>query len=341
LALPPAGPNEVRAPGFELPVDQLGLADPLTLPLLIDTVTKSTLATLVAQGAVDPRLLRVDAYDNLLVHDSALRAIVDGTLVDRTGDFQRAMAVTQRPDDWVYLLGRTVHLDRFEDVMTGGTTTKWQQITGTVGADTTTAHSGGRCLMLTTGAAAGNQAVARKFFRVNADQGFQQGQPLAARLARVIVGAYWRQMDANLREFHIRMVSDDSNRQREWWVIYTRRFTGADTNLFGFFNLGSSRTDVATYPIDSAGNIDNWIDMSMECDYNQGTDAQGGYGFYRSLRLGDFINKRVAGADASVQNATAAAHNVLVDLVATSDGGVCKVAVDDFLLADLSNSNNV
>ncbi len=266
------------------------------------------------------------------------RSITDQARYEALLDFTRAPIVRSIDEDLHFPPGRILYHDTFEDA-----TLKWLQNTGTVARDTTTAHRGTACLKLTTGAVAGNQAIARKFFQIPADQGFQQSFPIANRQARIAVIFWFRQADVNLREFHARLLIDDTARQREFWWQFQRRNLGVNQNFMGFLNSAGGFTNVTTYPLDdgTANTLDAWNVAWQEVDYNNGTDAGGGYGSYRRLRIGDFISTRTAGADASNQGATAAVRNALVDLVITTDVAIASaVFIDDFWLLDLSASVN-
>lgn len=264
------------------------------------------------------------------------RSVTDPFKYDALLDFARAQLVRTLDEDLFSPPGRIVYHDTFEDTLL-----KWQQATGTVARDTTTAHRGSACLKLTTAAAAGAQAVARKFFQIQADQGFQQNFPIGTRQARIAVILWLRQADVNLREFHIRLVEDDTARQREWWWQFSRRGAGGTNSLNYLNSAGSTVALIAPYPIDDGSGtfLDTWNVAALEVDYNNGLDASTppGYGYYRSLRIGDFISKPTPGSLATLQNATASMRNAIVDLVATSDNVTgTSVYVDDFWLLDLS-----
>lgn len=273
-------------------------------------------------------------------------SVTDNKFYNVFMDWQRRLHVSVGSDFWMYPVGRVLFLDDFESA-----TLVWAQNTGTVARDTTTSHRGTACLKLTTGNVAGNQAIARKYFMLPADQGSQQSLTIANRTARHILGCWWRQADANLRTFTIRYVVDDSTRQREWWIQYHRRQAGVDNNGVEYLASSGAATSWGTYPIDAGGippSGDVWNLMAQEVDYLNGTDAAGGYGWYRTQRMGDFKNPGAGGNSfatpgsvASFQGATSGARLGFVDLIATTDSAnACSVFVDDFMLTDLSASLN-
>jgi hypothetical protein len=274
----------------------------------------------------------------------AARSITDDISNTVGQDFSRQLTVsTDKPYWWLPPMARALYIEDFEDTLF-----KWVSAGdggSTAARDATRAHTKTACLKLVTPAVAGQGARARKNFMLPADQGSQLGKAPADRTARNIVGCYFQLGDAvpALRYFAIRLLIDDSNIQREAWTIYSEQF-----GLLAYLDsTGGQPSTGQVYPIDSGGfptpadNSAPWNLLMLELDKENGTDANGGYCWYRSARISDMVWKPTPFTIPAKQQASAGARFCQVDLIAVANGAAAAtVYVDDFVLSDLSWAMN-
>ncbi|OLE23437.1 MAG: hypothetical protein AUG49_16000 [Catenulispora sp. 13_1_20CM_3_70_7] len=232
-------------------------------------------------------------------------------------------------------IGRTLARDDFENA-----TIQWGQVGGTVVGDTAQALKGTRSLKLTAAAGAGNQAIARKFASLAADQ-FVSTFPL------LVVEVWFQAFDTNWRDLQVFVRPDDTVKKYQAAVRYHNQQAGvAQGNVQYLDSTGTFQT-IQAYPVRAAAGAvsDSWHHLMLAMNYLQGT---GGYLTYQLIKFDDVTWKPASstGATWNLNNpaaqaqATASVRETSVDLILSNDSGVAAAAAryDEFLLCDLSNA---
>jgi hypothetical protein len=234
-------------------------------------------------------------------------------------------------------VGRTIYRDDFENA-----TLQWNGASGAVARDTAQALRGAASLKATTGAAAGNQAIARKFFQLLADQ-FVSSFPL------VVVEVWFQAADTNWRDVQVFIRPDDTT--QKWQAAVRVRSAqvgsgdGAQNQLQYLDSTGTFQS-IQAYPVrGAAGRVDDsWHHLMLCMNYLQGTT---GYFTYQLIKYDDVSWKPASSSGGSwsfnnpsaQKQATAGFRECSVDLLSTTDVAVATVMRwDEFLLADLSNA---
>jgi hypothetical protein len=253
-----------------------------------------------------------------------------------TQDFSRALRTSD--SDYEYhlsALGRLQYRDDFNQ-----TAIQWAAASGTIAFDTTTCLKGTQSMKMTAAAAAGDQAIARKFTTICADQGFQP-TPL------VVLEAWFKPFDVNIRDFQMYVRLDDSVYKYEAAFRYYYQLSGSTQYGLQYLNNAGSFITYTTYPIPApAGSVaDPWHHAVMALNYKQGA---GGYLNYAAIQFDDY--SYIPGASSDGGHPGTPAHTITtssiresnIDLITTCDNSSGSVTnVDEVRFSDLSGLQNI
>lgn len=250
-------------------------------------------------------------------------------------NFDRSLIVAQDFPYSIMQVGRLLLHDDLEGTL------GWAQIAGTVAKSATRSLSGANSLLLTTGAVAGNQAIARKFFPLPADQFFTTQTKLA-------VSLWFQPQDANWRDLILRIRPDDSFHKWEAGWRYHQRQGGVIQNAIEFENSGqifvAAPTGGSAYKIaDGSASVgDSWHYMLIVLNYLQTQAASSptpnGYLTYHLGKFDDFTtDPTLFPLTPAAAIAGAANRTMDVSLELTTDvNAAASVAIDEILVSDIS-----
>lgn len=237
-----------------------------------------------------------------------------------------------------FQIGRLLGRDTFEN-----STIQWANISGaTVATDTAFYLKGTQALKLTTVAGAGNQATARKFFQIPADQAFSTFPLLG-------VEVWFRFNDANARDVQLFVRPDDSFNRWQPAIRFFNQSAGVAQNRAQYLDSTGNFQDFAVYNVrQGSTNVgDPWHHMMIGLNYLQGLTAPPAYCTYAMAKFDDFTWKPASSSGAtwnfnnppSVHLASNGFREVGVDLIVTGDNAsAAAVSWDEFFIVDLSNA---
>ena len=338
--------------GFWLEIDPYGPIPPLTVGLTVNfnhTVQRITLTKVLPPI---PNAIVSNTEGNILIYfydtpqipspgvdlanNPSILSVSDQQFYSEGLDFARRLTVTNPlPSWWTYPVGRLIDYETWDDLPLGaigaGGARGWHTLSGVASIVKTTSHSGLNSLALTA-AGVGGTASVRKQYMMLADEFFK---PTPA----IIAGLWFNpNTNVNLREIHLRVIADDTAIRREQWVQFQRQNGGIASNFAAYLDsVGGTVAPSGTYVI---GDDDCWHWLVQVIDYRGNTDANGGYGRYRQIRIDD-QNSSFTSIVSGLQSASIGVRSVTVDIAITSDNAAgCTLLVDDFVLTDLSGNYN-
>jgi hypothetical protein len=237
-------------------------------------------------------------------------------------DFTRALRINNSDLEYhLFQLGELKYRDDFNSTL------QWAAATGTVAVDTANYLKPTQSIKLTTGAAAGDTAIARKLFSLCADQSFKK-------TALIGVECWYKPADAYARDFQMYCRVDDSANKWEAAVRFLYQYEGTAQDYVQYLDSSGNFDTVDTYVIPAGGGVvsDPWHRVGLYLNYLQGAS---GYLTYAGIKFDDFtwIPTVSPGSHAA---STASVRETNVDITITADGSNAAVMnVDEFLLGDI------